>query len=261
MMAFPITPEMQEKNAEFSLKWLDLYQEQVNLCHAQQTNQIKLIKQNIFEKHPELQPDEDNSDVQLVSRNRYFNYLKNRLEHGYNYLCEIDIDKLPYSVMSTIHKAKLDMRMVLRALNDVNFIDNEPAKISQRVFDQIQQFENAQLRIIPQPPVQANEANLIEEVPDEEVPERNPETPFEFLKKINIDVYNSFAKLFNQFISEIHLIVFNKNIVDSTLEILLRPTNTVEELRSNLKEADEKVSCFKQAQHYTSELQYMIQHL
>ena len=138
MMAFPITPEMQEKNAEFSLKWLDLYQEQVNLCHAQQTNQIKLIKKNIFEKHPDLQPDEDNSDVQLVSRSRYFNYLKNRLEHGYNYLCEIDIDKLPYNVMSTIHKAKLDLRLMLRALNDVNFIDNEPAKISQRVFDQIQ---------------------------------------------------------------------------------------------------------------------------
>ena len=262
MMAFPITPEMKEKNAEYSLKWLDLYQEQVNLCHSQQTSQIKLIKKNICEKNPALTPEEDNSDVELISRNRYFNYLKHRIEHGYDYLSQIDNDNLPYNVMSTIHKAKLDLRMVLRALEDVNFLDNEPAKIPSRIFEQIQHFELSQLRIIPQPPVQPNPDNLIEEVPEEDILEPlNPETPFEFLKKINEDVYNSFAKLFNQFINEIHLIVFNKTIVDSTIEILQTPTNTLDELRNNLKEAEQKVSCFMQATDYIHQLQRMIQDL
>ena len=258
MMAFPITPEMQQKNDEFSLKWLDLYQEQVNLCHSQQTQQIKLLKKNIYDKYPKLKPKDDNSDVQLIHRERYSNYLKNRLEHGYNYLAQIDIDSLPYNVMSLIHKAKLDMRMVLRAVNDAGFIGNEPTKIPDKVFEQMQQFETSQLKIIPQPPVQPTPDNLIEEVPEPKQPET---TSFEFLKDINEGVYNSFKKLYDQFITDIHLIVFNKTIVDSVVNLLETPSDSVPVLRQQLKEAEEKVSCFDQAVHYLRELQYMIREL
>ena len=108
----------------------------------------------------------------------------------------------------------------------------------------------------------ADESDMLDNVPEEDILEPlNPETPFEFLKKINEDVYNSFAKLFNQFINEIHLIVFNKTIVDSTIEILQTPTNTLDELRNNLKEAEQKVSCFMQATDYIHQLQRMIQDL
>ena len=254
MMAFPITPEMQQKNDEFSLKWLDLYQEQVNLCHAQQTEQIKTIKQGIYKKNPKLKPDNDNSDVKHISRERYFNYLKNRLEHGYNYLAQIDIDSLPYNVMSLIHKAKLDMRMVLRAVNDASFFGNEPVKIPDKTFEQIRQFETSQLRVIPQP----NPDNLIEEVPEPKQPET---TSFAFLKDINEGVYNSFKKLYDQFITDIHLIVFNKTIVNAVINLLETPSDSVPVLRQQLKEAEEKVSCFDQAVHYLRELQYMIREL
>ena len=66
-----MTPEIQEKYLENQLQWLNQYQNEVNMYFTQQTQQIKMLKENIYRNNPHLRPETDTSDVLIVPSQDY----------------------------------------------------------------------------------------------------------------------------------------------------------------------------------------------
>ena len=229
-MLFPITPEIQKKNAEFSLRWLDLKQQQANVLFLQQTEEIRMIREGIYKHNPELRPTTEPEDVVLVPVQQYLNYIRDRLETGYNHLAGIDKLELLADVRIKMISAAHEFKKVMTTIDEVQTLDQFPIWIKQTCYDKILQHEAGEANKVEL--VTEEEDDNIEEVQIEKVP-----VDFDFLLKRDADLYNCFKVRFDGLYREC-----KQAEREPLLEILNRKVNNVQELRDNLCELQEKVA-------------------
>ena len=235
MFTLPTSDAISDKKAEHCLQQLDLSRQQADLNHSLQTQQIKMLKEEIYNSHPRLIPYGYDPHSVMVPVAKFLRYLSQRIDSENKQLANLcDKPELPIDVSYSLRQISIQFRHIMLAILHVNCQENDHSiKIPVSVYNDMMKHFKHSLPLEP--------------------------APLQFLRDSNKEFYDQFMPVFEQLLDELRRFQFGAGLADHALEILLRPTANELQLVKNLCEAGIRLYYFPEAHELIERLKRMIQ--